>query len=423
MTVLNFEDISAVRKTIEVEIPAELISREANRVTSEFARQAEVPGFRPGKIPAKVVRNRFAKEIQEEVVTRVLSQTFREVIAEKGLEPVGEPRLDHVDPFIDGAPMKFKANFEVKPIIELHEYRGFTIDDPKIEVTDTDVEAMVERLRLSVSHLRPIEDRGAEDGDVAMIELVSRVEGEEPETKKGEVTVGEESPAPEMHEKLQGLKPGETVSFERAFDESSTNESWRGKTVHFDLTLNMLAAREKPDVTDELAKSVGGWETVAEMREAITSDIQRHREGEALRFKRGQISEQLLAAHELEVPETLVEEELGKSLNNYARYLASQGVNLETAEVDWRKMADDFRPEAAKRVKRSLILEAIAKKENIEVSDVEVDAEIRSAAREQNRDFVDLRHHLKYEGGYEALRGSMAQDRALELVLRESRSR
>lgn len=423
MTVLNFEDLSPVRKMIEVEIPAELISREANRVTNEFSRHAKVDGFRPGKIPASVVRTRFAKEIQEEVVTRLLGQTFREVVQEKGLEPVGEPRLEHVDPFLDGVPMKFKANFEVKPQIELREYRGLEIDDPKIEVTDTDVEAMIERLRMSVSHLRPIEDRGAEDGDVAMIELVSSVEGEEPATKSGEITVGEESPLPELHEKLQGLKPGEIVSFDRAFDETAANEEWRGKNVHFEVALKALATREKPEVTDELAKSVGGWESVDQMREAITADIRRHRETEALRFKRGQIGEQLLAAHEFDVPESLVDDELGKSLNNYARYLASQGVNLETAEIDWRKVGEEFRPEAVKRVRRMLILEAIARKEGIAVSDVEVDAEIRNAAREQNRDFADVKHHLKHEGGYEALRESMAQDRALELVLRESRPR
>ncbi|HEX7706651.1 MAG TPA: trigger factor family protein, partial [Thermoanaerobaculia bacterium] len=119
MTVINYEDLSPVEKLVEVEIPAELISREASRVTNEFGRQAKVPGFRPGKVPASVVRNRFSKEIQEEVVSRVLGQTFRDVMKEKGLEPVGEPRLDHVDPFIDGAPMKFKARFEVKPVIEL----------------------------------------------------------------------------------------------------------------------------------------------------------------------------------------------------------------------------------------------------------------------------------------------------------------
>jgi trigger factor len=157
------------------------------------------------------------------------------------------------------------------------------------------------------------------------------------------------------------------------------------------------------------------------MREAIAADIRKHRETEATRFKRNQVGEQLLAAHEFGVPEALVEEELGKSLNNYARYLASQGVNLETAELDWRRIGEEFRPEAIKRVKRSLILEAIARKENLQVSDVEVDAEIRRAAREQDREFADVKHHLKHDGGYEALRASMAQDRALELVLRESR--
>ncbi|HKR63576.1 MAG TPA: trigger factor [Thermoanaerobaculia bacterium] len=423
MTVLNFEDLSPVRKTIEVEIPADLITREANRVTSEFSRHAKVPGFRPGKIPASVVRNRFAKEIQDEVVTRVLGQSFREVVHEKGLEPVGEPRLEHLDPFIDGAPMKFKANFEVKPQIELRDYRGLAIDDPKIEVTETDVEAMIERLRLSVSHLRPIEDRGAQDGDVAMIEMITTAEGEEPDTKSGEITIGEESPLPELHEKLQGLKAGETTSFDRTFDENAANEVWRGKSVHFDVTLKALAVREKPEVTDELAKSVGGWESVDEMRTTIEADIRRHRETEALRFKRGQIGEQLLAAHEFDVPDALVDDELGKSLNNYARYLASQGVNLETAELDWRKIGEEFRPEAVKRVKRGLILEAIAKKEGISISDVEVDAEIRAAAREQNRDFADVKHHLKEDGGYDALRASMAQDRALELVLREAHAR
>jgi trigger factor len=418
MNVLNYEDITSIQKLVEVEIPADLISREANRVTSEFGRQANVPGFRPGKIPVSVVRNRFAKEIQEEVVSRVLGQSFRDLVQEKGLEPVGEPKLEHLDPFIDGAPMKFKARFEVKPRIELGEYRGLEIEDPKIEVSETDVEAMVERLRLSVSHLRPVIDRGAEDGDTAMIEITSTPEGDEPNTQTGEMTVGEEGPLPQLNEALQGMKPEDAPrTFDRTFGDEAVREEWRNKTVHFEVALKALAIREKPDVTDELAKSVGGWETVDEMREAISADIRKHREVEAVRFKRTQVGEKLLATHHFDVPEALVEEELGKSLNNYARYLASQGVNLETAEIDWRKMGEEFRPEAVKRVQRGLILEAIAKQEQIEVSDVEVDAEIRRAAREQDREFADVKHHLKHDGGYEALRASMAQDRALELVL------
>jgi len=423
MTVLNFEDLSPIQKSVEVEIPADLISREASRVANEFARQAQVPGFRPGKIPANVIRTRFAKEIQEEVVSRLLSQSFLEVMHEKGLEPVGEPTLDHIDPFIDGVPMKFKARFEVKPVIELREYRGLELEDPKIEISDTDVEAMIERLRDQASAYRIETERGLDDGDFAVIEIVSSADDVEAKSDSGHFKMGEDSPLPELHEALRGKKAGETASFDKTYDENASQEAWRGKTMHHEVTLKEIRVQEKPEVNDDFAKSVGGWETAEQMREAISADIRKHREAEALRFKRNQVGEKLLAAHHFDVPEAMVEDELGKSLNNYARYLASQGVNLETAQLDWRKLSEDFRPEAVKRVQRSLILEAIAKKEGIAVSDVEVDAEIRRAAREQEREFAEVKHHLKHEGGYEALRGSMAQDRALELVLKEARTR
>ncbi|HUR82376.1 MAG TPA: trigger factor [Thermoanaerobaculia bacterium] len=423
MTVLNFEDLSPVQKTVEVEIPAAVLSREADRVTNEFGRQAKVPGFRPGKIPAAVVRTRFAKEIQEEVVSRVLGATFRDAMKEKGLEPVGEPQLEHLDPFIEGAPMKFKARFEVKPVIELSDYRGLEIEEPKIEVSETDVDAMIERLRDQASAYRVETERALEDGDFAVIEIASSGEDIEPKSDSGHFKLGEETPLPELHEALRGKRAGDTASFDHLYDENASQEAWRGKTVHHDVTLKEIRVQEKPEVNDEFAKSVGGWDTIAQMRETIEADIRRHREAEAQRFKRNQIGDKLLGTHAFDVPETLVEDELGKSLNNYARYLASQGVNLEDAQMDWRRIGEEFRPEAIKRVKRGLILEAIARKENIEISDVEVDAEIRQAARQQDREFADVKHHLKHDGGYEALRASMAQDRALELVLREARAR
>ena len=423
MTVLNFEDISSVQKSIEVEIPAALLSSEANRVTSEFGRQANVPGFRPGKVPAHVVKTRFAKEIQEEVVSRVLGQSFREVVGEKGLEPVGEPQLEHVDAFIEGAPLKFKARFEVKPQIELGEYRGLEIESPAVEVSDADVDQMVERLREQASVYRVETERGLEEGDFAVIDIVSNGEGLETKTDSGHFKLGEDSPLPELHDALRGKKAGEVASFDKAYGEDAHQEAWRGKTIHHDVTLKEIRVQEKPEVNDEFAKSVGGWESVEQMRETISADIRKHRDVEALRFRRSQIGDQLLAKHEFEVPDALIEDELGKSLNNYARYLASQGVDLDTAQLDWRKVAEEFRPEAAKRARRSLILEAIAKKEGFTVSDVEVDAEIRSAAREQGREFADVKHHLKHDGGYEALRDSLAQDRALDLVLKEAKVR
>jgi trigger factor len=420
---VNYTDVSPVKKTVEVEIPADLIANEAKRVTSEFARQAKIPGFRPGKVPSAVVRNRFAKEIQEEVMSRLLPVTFREAVADRGVEPVGDPQLEHLDPFIEGAAVKYKAAFEVKPQIELAEYRGIEIDEKKVEVADADVDGMIERMREQASAYRPETERGLQDGDYAMIDITTSGEGIEPETRGGHLRMGEESPLPQLQESLFGKRPGETASFDHPYPEDANNENFRGKTIHHEVTLKEIRVQEKPEVTDEFAKSVGEWESVAAMREAIRFDIFRHREQEVLREKRSQIGEHLLRTHDFEVPEVLVEEELGKSLNNYARYLASQGIDLEKADIDWTKMRDDFKPEAAKRVKRSLILEAIARKEGIQAGDVEVDAEIRRASNEQQRDFAEVRHRLKHDGGYEALRASLAQEKALDFLLKEAKTR
>jgi len=417
---LNFEDVSPIKKVVEVEIPADLIESESNRVTTEFGRQAKIPGFRPGKIPAKVVRTRFAKEIQEEVMSRLLPRTFRDAIADRGLEPVGEPKLEHLDPFIEGAPVKYKAEFEVKPQFELGEYRGLEVEEPKIEVSETDVESMIERLRDQASAYRPETERGLEDGDFAIIEMDSApADGGESKHDSGHFRLGDEA-MPELQDALRGKKAGESATFEKTYGDDAQNEAWRGKNVRHEVTLKEIRVQEKPEVNDEFAKSVGNWDTVDQMRQTIEADIRRHREMEAMRAKRGQIGDRLVEGHHFDVPEALVEDELGKSLNNYARYLASQGVDIQKAELDWSKIGEEFRPEAVKRVKRSLVLEAIARKENIVVSDVEADAEIRRAAREQERDFADVKHHLVEDGGYEALKASIAQERALELVLREA---
>src|SRR6184192_1118923 len=161
---LNYEDLSPVKKSVEVEIPADRISSEAQRVTTEFSRAAKLPGFRPGKVPVSVVRTRFAKEIQEEVMSRLLPVSFREAIADKGVEPVGDPELEHIDTYIEGAPVKYKANFEVKPQIEL----------------------------------------GLDEGDYAVIDIVSNAEGLETKSDSGHFKMGEETPLPELHDALRG---------------------------------------------------------------------------------------------------------------------------------------------------------------------------------------------------------------------------
>ena len=420
---LNFIDLSPVKKQVEIEIPAGMIAAESQRLALEYSREADLPGFRPGKVPVAVIRSRFAKELQKELMDNLISNTFYEVMKEKGLQPIGDPRLDHVDTFMEGVPLRFKAEFEIKPAIELGEYRGIEVDDPKIEVNDADIDAMIERLRDQASAYRLEGERGIQDGDIVVIDIDSSWGEGLTKQDSGHFRIGEESPLPEMHEQLQGKVAGDKVTIEKEYGDDAANEEWHGQRVRHEVTVKEVRVQEKPEVTDEFAKSVGNWESVDEMRQAIAADIRKHREHETLRMKKNQIGERLLATHELDVPHALVDEEVGKSLQNYARFLASQSVDIEHAEIDWPKVGADFRPEAIKRAKRSLILEAIAKKENLTVSDVEVDAEIRRAANESSRDFAEVRHRLKQDGGYESLRTSLAQEKALELVLRESRAK
>src|SRR5258708_15803378 len=169
--------MGAVRKFMEIEIAADVIAAETPRVTADFAQQAPIPGFRPGKIHRNVVRRHFPKEMEKEVMDRLLPRTFREAVDEKGVTPVGDAELEHMDAYIDGAPIKFKTVFDIRPTVNLGEYRGLEIEEPKIEVTEADVDAMVERLREQASAYRPETERGLEDGDYAMIDITTSGEG------------------------------------------------------------------------------------------------------------------------------------------------------------------------------------------------------------------------------------------------------
>jgi trigger factor len=415
---IDLSDVSAIRKQVEVEIPAEAVSSAFRSVNGEFARHAKVPGFRPGKTPTEVIRQRFKKDIETEVIDRLLPEYFSEAISGKEFVPVGNPGLKRVDPLEEGKPVRFVAEFEIKPPIQLREYRGIEITDLPTNVTEAEVDDIVEKYRDRASSFVPAGDRGAEEGDYVVIDITSSGEGVETRTSEGYLMqMGEEAPLPELNDALRGKKIGEEASFEKTYGEDAPNEQVRNKAVRYDVVVKDLKMREKPPLDDELAKAANLGETIAEMRERIREDIRKHKEHEALQSKRQQVGKELVARHELEVPYALLSDEMSRSMRNYARFLASQGVDIEKAELDWQEIGKNLEPEARDRVKRSLILEAIAKKENVEISDVEVDAEIRKAAAGTDQEFAEVRQRLRADGGYEALRETMAQEKALEMVV------
>ncbi len=413
----EFKDLSPIRKEVEVEIPADAVKARMGEVTSEFARQARVPGFRPGKAPKTVILKRFRKDIEGEVIDRLLPHYFSEAVRDRDVRPIGDPVLKKVDELVEGEPLAFIAEFEIKPTFELSEYRGIPVTELPVDVTPAEIDEVIERVRNQASSLKPVlEDRGAKDGDVVTVDIVASGEGVEQRSTEGyDMQLGENAPLPELNEALFGRRPGETTSFEKVYDqENAPNDEVRGKTVHYEVKLSSIREIEKPEVNDELAKSVG-FESAEQMRARIEEDLKAHKGQDALQAKRRDAGRHLNERHSFDVPEVMIEAELGKALRDYARYLASQGVDLDKAQIDWEKVREEFQPEALERAKRTLILDAIAEKEEVTVSDTEVDAEIRKSA--DSGELAEVKMRLRQDGTYEQLRQAIREEKALALVV------
>lgn len=419
---IELKELSPVRRQAEIEIPVEAIASELDNVTGEFARQARVPGFRPGKVPIKVVRNRYQKEIESEALDRLIPKFFFEAVAEK-VQPVGSPGVTNMGTLDASAPLRFTAEFEIRPVVELRDWKGLELSDSPTEVTEADVEAVIERLLDQSSTLEAAPERAAQEGDVLTVDIVSTPEGGESRTSEGaQIRLGDEAPMPEFNENLFGRNVGERVSFETTFGEDAPNEEVRGRKVQYEVTIRAIRTLLRPAADDEFARSSGMAETMADLRRVISEDLRRHKEQEARQQKREEAGKKLIEMHEIPTPQVMVQDELGKAMREYARYLQSRGVNLEYADVNWEEVQQQLTPGAENRVRRALILDAIAKEEGLSVSDTEVDAEIRQAASSTKQEFTELKHRLRHDGGYDSLRASMVQEKALEHVLNQAKT-
>ncbi len=418
---VEFKDVTTVKKFVGVEIPAEIVGKEVIRVSKEFAQHARISGFRKGKIPMPVVRRRFESDIKSEVLERLLPIYFREAMEEKGLEAIGSPELKHVGELIEGAPLRFDAEFEIRPHVELGTYKGLSATGMSIEVTKEDVERTIERIRDQGSTMRPITDRVSQDGDYVVVDIVSGGEDVERTTTDGYyVHLSEEAPLAELRDAVTGVNPGDVVTFDKEWDDEAPNEAVRGKTVHYEVTVKEIQLREMPELDDSFAKSTGWAESVAELREKVESDLKTHKEQESKQKIRKELGDKLIEAHEFEVPDTLVADETAHALRNYARMLAQQGVDPETADIDWEKLRDDFRPEAVKRVKLAAILDAVAHAESLEATGDEVDEEIRKGVYNQT-EFASLKRRLIEDGTYLELRRHVVEQKAFDLIEAEAK--
>jgi len=426
MVVLESRDESPTRTTLDIEVPAEEVERTYAAVSRAFAKKATMPGFRRGHVPEHLVQQRFAGEIREEVVERLLPAALSSAIREKDLAILGHPRVDKLE-WNPPGPIRFSAHLDLKPAVDPGEYKEIPVEDVSVEPTEEEVDRVLERIRESHAEFHPIEGRPAAAGDYAVADIAGRfVEilepGQNPRTFRDEkitLEVGHADSMPEINEALTGSAVGETRNFRKTFPDDFPNEDFKGKTVDYEVTLAALKEKRLPPIDDDFARAVAQAESAEKLRDGVRANLRSEKESARRRKFRHDILGTILSRADVPAPEVLVESEVEASLREYARYLAANG--LDPKEADWEKIREDARPGAERRVREYLVLDAVARREDISVTETELDAEIKRAAARRGVETSELRERLAKNDGLDALRDEMRLSRTLDLLISAAR--
>jgi len=390
--------LEGCKHEIEISVPVDEITRETDRVVANIQQKARLPGFRPGKAPASLIRSKFAKQVREDVLDNLLPKYFQKKVEEEELHVVGKPSVKDVQ-FKEGEPLRFKAEFEVAPEIELKEYRGVAVKYTEPEVTDDDVNKRIEEIRDQKSQFVNIEPRPAANGDYAVVSLDS-LAGVEPPIHQEELQfhIGDEKTLPAFSEALPGMSPEEEKEFDVPYPEDYGQERLAGKTVRFQMKLKMLRTKELPELNDEFAQDLGDYPTLNDLREAIRKSIFQEREYAAQQKAKDELVDKLVESHDFPVPDAYVDRQIEAQLEQQFRSLAERGVDPSKLQIDWLKVKESQRPKAIRDVKGSLLIEKIADRESINTTQDEVDHEVQRIAKQEREPVAATRKKLEKDG-------------------------
>lgn len=413
--------IEGCKHELAFTIPLVDVEAETERVVAEYQKQARLPGFRPGKAPASMIRSRFGGDIRQKVLENLIPRALGERFRQENLNVVGRPEIKDLK-FEKGSPIEFKAEFEVAPDFELGEYVGIEVPYTEASATDEEVDKRLEQLRESKAQLVNEEPRPAQDGDFAVVSLES-IAGVDPAVKNDDMTIqiADADTFPAFTEGLRGMSPGESKEIEVAYPADYGEEKLAGKTVKFHVTLKQLRRKELPDLDDDFAQELGDFQTVEELRSAVRSAITREKEAAAQQAARTAILDKLVDAHEFPVPEAYIDRQIESQAESYLRTLAAQGVDLKDVKLDWKKLRESQKERATRDVKASLILDKIAEREAIVATQDDVDKEILRIARAEREPPAAVRLKLEKSGGLNQLAGRIRTEKTLQFLFDKSR--
>jgi trigger factor len=427
----------ACRREVSVEIPAEVAGKTWDNLVKRYSRVARVPGFRKGKVPATVIRRRYAEEIKTDIIESLVPQYFREVVEKEGLRPMSQPIVRELE-MEEGQAIRFKAAFEVLPKIELGAYNDIRVERTTVNVSDEDVAGELTKLQERQGSYDPVdEDRALVDGDFAQVsfEAVPKeeaaAEGVAPEGAKPQqpihmdevlVEIGGANTVNEFNENLRGVKPGDEPAFDVVYGDDFYDARLAGKTLHYKVKVNAIKKKSVPELNDDFAKELSpDFPTLDALKQRIRDGMEMELKHKAEHEAKEKLVAQLIEQHSFPVPNALVERQVDLRLERGLRALASQGMSTEDMrKMDFRRLRVAQRPDAEKEVRANLLLSEIADAENIQISDEELEQEIENMARQLNQTAESVKQKLAEDGSADRIRNRMRTDKALDLLLSKS---
>jgi trigger factor len=390
--------VEGCRHSLEISVPVETVDTETERVVSSFQQRARLPGFRPGKAPAGLVRKQFEGDIRQQVIEHLVPKFLDQELQKQDLKIVGTPDISDVH-FHRGEPLRFKAEFEVFPDIELKDYQNLAVAYQDPQITDEDISKRVEEIRDQKADYSNVDPRPVQDGDYAVVSLESLSGAEQP-VKQDEMMlhVGAEDTLPAFTENLRGLSPGEEKDFEVTYPEDYGQPKLAGHTIRFHVVVKGIRKKELPEVNDEFAKDLGDFRTVDELREELRKRLFAQREQEAQRAAKDKLVEKLVDAHEFPIPEAFIDRQVRNRIEQTLNSLAQEGIDASKIQLDWQKLKSSQRDKALREVKASLLLSRIAERETINATRDEVDKEVEGLARKQREPFAAVRLRFEKDG-------------------------
>ena len=410
-------------RVFNVEVPHEDVDRQFASATKAYQRQAVLPGFRKGRVPEDLVAKKFAREIREEVMERLVSSSYHRILAEHHIVPIEAPRLENLT--LDrGKPLTYQMTVEVLPNVKLGEYRGLKLKKPKVDIQEGQVLEVLERLRRQNAVLVPVEDRGAQAGDLVTLDFQGFRDGQEVAQAKAEgvqAEIGSGQLLPGFDEGLLDARPGEHRTFPVRFPEDFGAKDLAGSELEFSVEVRALQSRRVEDLDDAFARSMGDFEDLASLKARIRQDLAAHEERQHDGLLREQILQHLAKSVKVQVPDVLIERSLGKLVEEQERRLREQGQTWEDAKSTPEAFKKQNRAQVEKQWRANLALREIARLEGVEVKEEDLNEELSRLARETRQPPQAIREYLNRTRRWEELEERVRDDRTFARILASAR--